>query len=334
MEHSKLSLARRLKLQQLAIFEKVVETGSIVAASRELHLTQPAVSKSVHELESQFGQALFTRGKRGVKLTEFGMLLQRHAQSLLGDLRFLADDVNAWSNGVSGQVVVGTLISASARLLPRAVVRLHETAPNVIVTVRVGSNDVLFPELARGVVDVVVGLLPNQNTGKLSEGLAHFPLYDETLCAVVARNHPFASDATIDVQQLEQLAWIVPTPESAAWQSAQSFFESAKLMVPRRLVESVSIMTNLGLLLESSMVALMPRAAAEPFVRSGLLNILPLGVVSSFGRVGYTLCSARTPSAATQRLLQKLQEVGEGVRLQLQDTTPMRMTDDNGPAQP
>ena len=162
MEHSKLSLARRLKLQQLAIFEQVVNTGSILAASRKLHMTQPAVSKSIRELEGHFDQELFTRGKRGVRLTDFGELLQRHSQSLLANLRFLADDINAWNSGVSGQVVVGTLISASALLLPKAVVRLREMAPNVVVTVRVGSNDVLFPELARGRVDVVVGLLPQQ----------------------------------------------------------------------------------------------------------------------------------------------------------------------------
>ncbi|WP_036594612.1 LysR substrate-binding domain-containing protein [Ottowia thiooxydans] len=322
MEHSKLSLARRLKLQQLAIFEKVVETGSILAASRELHMTQPAVSKSIHELESQFGQLVFTRGKRGVKLTEFGVMLQRHAQSLLADLRFLADDVNAWSNGVSGQVVVGVLLSASARLLPRAVVLLHETAPNVVVTVRVGSNDVLFPELARGVVDVVVGLLPGDSAEPPLANLTHVPLYDETLCAVVARHHPLASSTTIDAHQLEGLGWIVPTPESAAWRSAQSFFESAGLTVPKRLVESVSVLTNLGLLLESSMVALMPHAVAEQFVRSGLISILPLQLVSSFGKVGYTLYAARTPTAATQRLLQTLHEVGESVRLQLIENSP------------
>ena len=322
MEHSKLSLARRLKLQQLAIFEKVVETGSILAASRALHMTQPAVSKSVHELEAQFGQSLFTRGKRGVKLTEFGVLLQRHAQSLLADLRFLADDVNAWSNGVSGQVVVGVLISASARLLPRAVVRMHETAPNVVVTVRVGSNDALFPELARGVVDVVVGLLPDNQAEVSSGSLTHVPLYDETLCAVVARDHPLAGDPSIDPQQLENMAWIVPTQESAAWRSADAFFEAAGLAAPKRLVESVSILTNLELLLESSMVALMPHAVAEQFVRSGLLSILPLRLASSFGKVGYTLYAERTPTAATQRLLQTLHEVGESVRLELIANSP------------
>lgn len=307
MEHSKQSLARRLKLQQLAIFEQVVSTGSILAASRELHMTQPAVSKSIHELEGHFDQALFTRGKRGVRLTEFGELLQRHAQSLLADLHFLADEANAWNSGISGQVVVGTLISASARLLPKALIRLRETAPNVIVTVRVGSNDVLFPELARGRVDVVVGLLPTESA---ENGLVHEVLYSETLCAVVSRKHPLALDMAIDTGRLQDMEWIVPTPESAARQSAQLFFKAAQLNMPKRIVESVSILTNLGLLLESSMVALMPYSVAEQFVRSGLLSILPIGVVSPFGKVGYTVYADRPPTAATQRLLSALQEAG------------------------
>lgn len=310
MEHSKLSLARRLKLQQLAIFEQVINTGSILGASRELHMTQPAVSKSIHELEGHFEQALFTRGKRGVRLTEFGELLQRHAEPLLAELRFLADDANAWKTGVSGQVVVGTLISASALLLPKAVVRLREMAPNVMVTVRVGSNDVLFPELARGRVDVVVGLLPQLPGESAAQGLIHEPLYSETLCAVVARQHPLALNTEIDVQQLQDMEWIVPTPESAARRSAQQFFEAAHLRMPLRIVESVSVLTNLGLLLESRMVALMPLTVAEQFVRSGLLSILPLGVVSSFGTIGYTLWTGRPPTAATQRLLSALQEIG------------------------
>jgi DNA-binding transcriptional LysR family regulator len=307
MDHTKSSLARRLKLQQVAIFERVAGAGSIAAAARSLHMTQPAVTKSMHELEGHFGQTLFTRSKQGIKLTEFGQMMLGHAQSLLADLRFLADDVNAWQSGVSGQVVVGTLISGSAILLPRAVARLRETAPNVIVTVRVGSNDVLFPELARGELDVVVGLLPDAAS---AEGLAHRPLYLESLCAVVSRHHPLAAQLVIDTEALQDLSWVVPTPESAAWRSALLFFESAGLALPKRVVESVAILTNLGLLLESAMIALMPRLVAEQFVRAGLLSILPLGVASPFGKIGYTLSTERTPSAAAQRLVLALEEVG------------------------
>ena len=80
--------------------------------------------------------------------------------------------------------------------------------------------------------------------------------------------------------------------------------------MPQRIVESVSVLTNLGLLLESRMVALMPLTVAEQFVRSGLLSILPLGVVSSFGTIGYTVWTGRPPTAATQRLLSALKEIG------------------------
>ena len=75
------------------------------------------------------------------------------------------------------------------------------------------------------------------------------------------------------------------------------------------MVESVSFLTNLGLLLESPLIALMPYAVAEQFVRAGLLSILRLGVVSPVGRVGYTVLAERAPTAATARLLAALEEV-------------------------
>lgn len=316
MNHDKTSLGRRLKLQQLLIFEKVVEMGSILAASGELHMSQPAVSKSIQELESQFEEPLFVRSKRGVRLTEFGKLIARHAQSMLADVRLMADDVDAWRSGVSGSVVIGTLIAASAQLLPKAIVRMREVAPNVVLHVRVGSNDSMFPDLVRGQVDLVVGLLPAApaiQLGAPSQGaLTHVALYEETLCAVVSRSHELATASTLDLSVLQELDWIVPTRDTAAMRSAQQFFEDAGMEAPRRVVESVSVLTNLGLLMESQMVALMPRSAAERFARSGLLGILPLSANSSFGQVGYTLSADRPPSAATQRFIAALHEAASG----------------------
>ena len=78
--------------------------------------------------------------------------------------------------------------------------------------------------------------------------------------------------------------------------------------VPKRVVESVSILTNLGLLTESKMVALMPRTIAEQFVRLGLLGILPLGADTRFGQVGFTVARERAPTAAAQRLITALLE--------------------------
>jgi DNA-binding transcriptional LysR family regulator len=155
-----------------------------------------------------------------------------------------------------------------------------------------------------------VGLLPDASA---DASLTHVPLYGETLCAVVARHHPLAGAVAVDAAALQDLSWIVPTPESAASRSAQLFFEAVGLQMPVRAVESVSILTNLGLLMESPMVALMPHVVAEQFVRAGLLSVLPLGAASAFGKVGYTLCADRVPSAAAQRLVLALQEVGAGL---------------------
>lgn len=309
--HSGASLARRLRLQQLLVFTRVVQAGSILAASRELAMTQPAVSKSVHELEAQLGDALFVRGKRGVALTEFGRLFERHAKTLMADLRYLAEDLNASQSGSAGHIVVGTLITASATLLPEAIRQMRQSAPNVVVTVRVGPNSTLFPALARGELDLVVGVLPEEgdaNAAAHDQQFVHTPLYREAVQVVVGRNHPLARRRRLALSELHDFDWIVPTPESAAYPSVCAFFARAGLTVPTRVVESVSILTNLGLLAGTSMVALMPQSAAEHFARAGWLTILPVHGPGPFGAVGYTLCTHREPTAATRRFLVTLRE--------------------------
>lgn len=317
-KHSRLSLARRLRLQQLAVFEKVVEMGSILAASRELAMTQPAVSKSIHDLEQQLDGILFVRGKRGVVLTEFGSLFERHTKSMLAELRYLAEDLNDWQSGASGHVIVGTLITASATLLPEAIARLRKAVPDVVVTVRVGPNSTLFPALARGDLDVVVGVLPEDAPPTQGDDidrarLTHVALYEEALCVVVGSQNPLARRRNIQLADLHELEWIVPTQDSVAYPSVKALFEKGGLTLPRRIIESVSILTNLGLVSSSSMVALMPLSAAQRFAEARMITILPLQGLSPFSDVGYTVRSDRPPSAATQRFLTALREVGQAL---------------------
>lgn len=306
MNFSKLSLARRLKLQQLAIFERVLACGSLLAASRELHMTQPAISKAIQELEDHFGQSLLIRSHRGVQPTDFGQMLRGHSQALMADLRFLADDLNAWNAGISGKVVVGTLLAASAELLPQAILRLREMAPNIVVHVRVGVNEKLFPELARGELDLVVGLMPSQDT---SPDYVHVALLNETLCAVVGRRHPLATSSALDLSELASAEWVLPPSDSEASHAAHHFFDMLGCERPSRTVESVSIMTNLGLLVDSHMIGLMPFSVARKFVHLGLLSVLPLNQDIPFGQVGYTLSRSRPASPATQRMIMALHEL-------------------------
>lgn len=313
--HSRLSLARRLRLQQLVIFEKVAEVGSILGASRELALSQPAVSKSIHELEQQFGEALFIRGKRGVVLTEFGVLLEQRAKSVLAELRYMAEELNDWQSGNSGHVIVGTLIVASVTLLPEAITRLRQEAPDVVVTVRVGPNSTLFAALSRGELDVVVGVLPNdapvsKDAAAGRAPLTHVPLYAEALRVVVGSKNPLARRRKMRLADLHHLEWIVPTQESVAHASVREYFRKEGLDMPARRVESVSILTNLWLVSSGAMVALMPESVADRFAAAGMVSILPMEGLGPFSDVGYTVRSDRPPGAATHRFLAALHDVG------------------------
>lgn len=312
MNHAWGPLARRLRFQQLAVFEAVADAGSILAASRQLAITQPAVSKSIHELERHLGQALFERGRRGVVLTDFGRVFERHARALLAELRDLVVDLNAWQSGTVGQLVVGTLLSAASRLLPAAIERLRAAAPDIAVSVQVGANSVLFPALARGAIDVVVGLLPRQGPQEAGEApgasLLHVPLHDESLAVVVDATHPLARRRRLRLAELSDADWIVPIADSPARGAVRALFRREGLGEPGRRIESVSILTNLGLLRTGRAIAAMPHSATRAFVDSGQWVALPLGPMPVFGQVGYTVRADRLERPVLRQFITALTE--------------------------
>jgi DNA-binding transcriptional LysR family regulator len=306
---SEISLIRKLKLNQLMIFERVLETRSVIRAANEMRLTQPAVTKVIHELESCFDGALFERSNRGVAPTDLGLMLGRRVKSLMAELRYMTDELNDFRLGTSGHVIVGTLISASARLLPAAIAMLKARTPNVLVTVREGTPAHLFPALATGDVDIVVGRLPERELPIASAfPLTHEALFDESLCVVVGKGYGPAPAGVTHLSELAGSPWILPTPDSPARLSAEHLFRSAGLPLPTDIVESLSLLTNIGLLLDTPRIAMMPRAAAQQFADAGLVRILDLPETASFGTVGYSVRSNKEPSAACSAFVECLRD--------------------------
>ncbi len=305
-----LNLGRKLKFHQLQVFDRVLETGSLVRAANETGLTQPAVSKIVHELEACFEGPLFVRSNRGMQPTELGELLGHRVKSLMAELRYLTDEVNAFSAGTSGHVIVGTLISAAADLLPRTIAMLKERTPGVLVTVREATTAQLFPALASGDLDIVVGRLPERSLPVANAfALTHEILFNESLSVIGGKRHWSHAPERVPLAQLREGAWILPVPESPSRLAAERLFHDAGLPLPDDVVESLSVLTNIGLMLETPRVALMPRAAATPFVESGLLRVLADTVSGSFGDVGYSLRADKSPSPACARFVACLREV-------------------------
>jgi DNA-binding transcriptional LysR family regulator len=308
---SQIGLSRSLKLSQLLIFDRVLETGSILHAAHDMRLTQPAVTKVIQELEASFQGALFARSNRGVTPTELGVVVGRRVKSLLAEFRYLTEELDQFRFGLAGHVVVGTLISASAHLLPMAITKLKERSPSVLVTVKEGPTAQLFPALATGELDIVVGRLPEVEL-PLSDAfpLTHEALFEDSLAIVVGAQHEIAKSPGTALRDLAAQPWILPTSESPLRLAIEKMFRAAGLSLPVDLVESLSLLTNLGLLLDAPRIGVMPHVAATQFVRSGLLTILDIQETGSFGTIGYSVRSKKTLSPACEAFIECLREVG------------------------
>ncbi len=288
----------RLKFRQLVVFNAVLNERSIVKAAEKLNVTQPAVTRTIRELEALFGCMLFKRNNRGVAPTVFGESLGTRAQSLITSLRHAVDELNALQGGDAGHVIVGTLISASAQLLPHTIAALKRRSPRVVVTVREGTNDLLLPALVNGEIDIVLGRIPDKTS---YFNVEHHVLYTEPLYAVVSDHHPLAKTSDqLTLDALSDCQWILPVSESPVRYRVRQLFESKGLALPERVVESLSIATNLGLLETIDAIALMPGTVAHYYATLGGYRILDGLQLGDFGDVGYSVAHQRhlTPSAA------------------------------------
>ncbi len=330
------ALGHKLRLHQLQILDRILERGSLSAAARDLNLTQPAVTRAVRELEQFVGAPLFERSNRGVVPTPLALVIGRRARQMLADMRLLADDVNAVLEGSLGHLVIGTLISASARLLPEALSRLLAQSPNVQIRLVEGPSRELFPALAAGEIDLVVGRLPGPERSSAAEASApmalspdvvHHALYQERLCLLAGSQHPLHQASEVTLHDLHDDLWIVPTTASPLRDVVEQTFRDAGLSLPTRHIESLSFQTNIGLLLRTPAVALMPYDAARTWLELGLLYQLPLHELRHFGTVGYSLGKRGPLSGACVRLISCLEHVAREMQMGADKTLGQLPTD-------
>jgi DNA-binding transcriptional LysR family regulator len=297
----------RASIRQLRLLVAVAETGSMVRAGEAIGLSQPAVTKSIRDLEADLGATLFERGNRGVKPTIYGETLVRHAQAALAQLAHAAEALDDLATGAGGRVVVGTLLAASAWLLPRAIAELRADRPRVIVEVVEGANDRLQPMLARGALDMVVGRL---SEFRHRAGVIQRPLYDEEIVILARPGHPLAGCGTLTLGDLTAVDWILPPGETTLRRQLEKAFFDAGLDPPRCAVESVSLPTNRRLLRESDLIGAWPQGVAADELETGRLVALPVRLTEILGPVGVTLRSDSPLSPSADAFLQALEAVG------------------------
>ncbi|WP_299597675.1 LysR substrate-binding domain-containing protein [uncultured Microbulbifer sp.] len=300
------TLMARLKFRHLKLLVTVNEQRNIFKAAQALNMAQPAATKTIRELEKDLEVELFERSSRGVTPTLYGDILIRHAKLILAQVKGASEELASLHGGLVGRVTVGTLLAASATLLPIAIARLKKECPNVSIHILERTFDSLSSGLRIGDIDFVVGRLPR---GAQGDGLNSEVLYHEPVVFAARNGHPLSKNKKITLQDLLDYEWILPPQTTHLRQEVDEALREAGIESPVRAVESVSILANRTLLEETDMISVMPDQVVRFYEKDGLLQRLPVTLNISPGPIGISLCEGRTLSPAANYLLDKLREV-------------------------
>jgi DNA-binding transcriptional LysR family regulator len=210
-------------LRQLNVFAGVARNLSFSHAARELHLTQPAVSMQVKQLEAQAGLPLLEQVGRKIHLTEAGQELYRHALAVADELRAAQEALDALRGLKQGRVHIG-LVSTGKYLAPALVAPFLKAHPGVTLKLSVNNRDTVLAQLAANEVDLAITGQPPAHLDIVAEAFARNP---NVIVAYPA--HPLARKRRIPLKRIAQEAFIVREPGSGTRGLLERLFASHRL---------------------------------------------------------------------------------------------------------
>ncbi|HEX6714364.1 MAG TPA: LysR family transcriptional regulator [Thermoleophilaceae bacterium] len=198
-----------LDVKRMRILKEVADRGSFSAAAEALSYTQSAVSQQIAALEREASAQLVTRGSRGIKLTEAGEALVRHADAILTRLADAEAELEAIAGVRGGRLRLAAFPTVGATLMPLAIARFRERHPDVELTVRQLEPEDSLPQLKQGDLDIALTIEPS--THAEGEGLESTHLLDDPMFAALPLNHPLANKARVRMKDLRDESWIGTT---------------------------------------------------------------------------------------------------------------------------
>lgn len=205
-----------LDLHTVRIVRAIAETGTITGAAKQLGFSQPAISQHLQRTESRLGLPLVTRAGRGIRLTEAGRLLARHAVAIDSALDAAAGDLAELAGMRTGTARIAAFPTASSTIVPRLLSTMADRHPGIVLSYIEAEPPEALAMLRAGSVDLAITFsYPGDRADPhrdLAVGLELAPLFTEDMMLAMPSSHPLASSHAIDVAQLHAERWIAGCP--------------------------------------------------------------------------------------------------------------------------
>lgn len=294
----------RIKIRHLQCFLAVADQGSLQKAAGKLSVSQPALSKTLKELEALLAVRLFERGRLGAALTPAGTAFMQPARACVEALRGAVASVAPSSGLLAASVGIGVLPTVAPILIGPLLAGLDAAGSRTKLRIVTGSNPELLARLRQRELDLVLGRFaePAQMAG-----LSFEHLYADPLVLALRPGHPLLDDAAQrgdPLAHLQNFTLILPTAGTAIRQSADSFLLARGLdAAALRTIETLSVSIAREYTLASDAVWVSPLGAIERDLQRGTLAALPVSMAGTEELVGLSLRADMQASAAETEVL-------------------------------
>jgi len=207
-----------ITVRQLQVFEAVARRLSYTRAAEELHLTQPAVSMQIKQLEGSVGMPLFEQMGKKIYLTQAGTAMLSHSRNIMQNLSAAAEEMNDLRGADSGRlrISIASTVNYFATQLLAVFAREH---PSVEIILDVTNRESLLNRLEANVPDLVLMGKPPADMDLVSE-----PFMDNPLVMIAATDHPLASRKKIPIHDLANTGFLVRESGSGTRAAMERFF--------------------------------------------------------------------------------------------------------------
>jgi DNA-binding transcriptional LysR family regulator len=301
-------IGRRMKLQDLHILMTVVEAGSMGKAADRLNSTQPAISRSIAELEHALGVRLLDRHRQGIEPTEHGRALLNCGVAVFDDLRQGVKNIEFLSDPSTGEVRIGSTAFLAASFVSAVVDRLSRRYPRIMFRLVIEPTETLHRELSERKVDLLIV----RRFGPIADEQLDFEfLFEDTFVVAAGAQSPWARRRRIDLADLVNEPWVLPPPESAIGLVAMEAFRMSGIDFPRVTVVAVPPDTRISLLATGRFLTIFPTSVLRFSTKRTEIKVLPVKLPVAPVPNGIVTLKNRTLSRVSQLFIEHTRDVAK-----------------------
>ncbi|MBK7349562.1 MAG: LysR family transcriptional regulator [Gemmatimonadetes bacterium] len=294
-----------VSFRQLRVFIAVAHQGSMARAAATLHVTPPAISMVIRDLEAQVGLPLFDREGRKLSLSAGGKWFLEHARKLMASLKEAEDAMARFRRLEEGLLTIG-IVSTAKYFVPRLLARFRLTAPGVELRLRVaGNREALVNLMMAGEADLTVMGRPPRTLATRAEVFAQHPLV-----FVAPAGHPLLALGPLQVTDLADYSFIVREPGSGTRAAMEQYFAEQSFM-PRITMDTSSNETIKQAVMAGMGLSFLSRHTLDLELRSGLLGVLDLEATPVMRTWNVVSLQSKLLSPAADRFRQFILAHGE-----------------------